>query len=66
MQKRRSGVVQTAEAADCKKPEKTLIESASNFTTSGKCPQRDITCADGHENVVGIEFSVEAAQVRAL
>ena len=49
----------------CKNLWKTLIKSASNVHRTGKCPQRDITCADGHENVVGIEFSVEAAQVRA-
>ena len=47
----------------CKNLWKTLIKSASKLT-AGKCPQRDITCADGHENVVGIEFSVEAAEVR--
>ena len=45
------------------------VQKLKNFNqisikfTAGKCPQRDITCADGHENVVGIEFSVEAAQV---
>ena len=27
------------------------------------CPMRDVTCADGHENVVSVLFSVDAAEV---
>ena len=60
------GVLSKPQDPHCKNLWKTLIKSASNVHCTGKCPQRDITCADGHENVVGIEFSVEAAQVKVL
>jgi hypothetical protein len=30
----------------------------------GACPMRDVSCADGHENVVSVLFSVDAAQVK--
>ena len=32
----------------------------------GSCPMRDITCADGHENVVSVLFSVESAKVSTV
>ena len=33
---------------------------------AGACPMRDVSCADGHENVVSVLFSVDAAQVRVF
>ena len=32
----------------------------------GSCPMRDVTCADGHENVVSVLFSVESAKVNIV
>ena len=42
----------------------TMLVRARKLTMDeGACPMKDVSCADGHENVVSVLFSVDAAQV---
>ena len=41
-----------------------LVRTRKLTMEEGACPMRDVSCADGHENVVSVLFSVDAAQVK--
>ena len=43
-----------------------MVRARTLTMAAGACPMRDVSCADGHENVVSVLFSVDAAQVRVF